>query len=572
MDTIGTDHGVAPDLSVTKNPQFRRAEPDKKPFLWPILSATLIASIFTAGCSNNNVASWKELRDDAETQMYSGHYSRAESESKAACNFARLSSVSDNERAACLLTLGTAQLQSAQFSLAEKSLLQARDCVHNPKSYTGWLKPLLRVIPSVRYDDLSILTLINNRLAQLYLAEAKFAKAQTFADDAMRTGLEPYTVALKIAARPRNEKDTHWAFRKRLNYADALCTAAEVARQAGDYRNCRSLCVKADEILDTLHAQNSDLEDSRIALLQVEAMQELDSGRYHEADKLSQSALLMCVGTHGWYSPSTFKAGNTLAYTYVVEQHYSGAIHLIEKYMGNEQVSMHAHPVHCRTMLLNAISWNAVTHGHQPVVPSFEFAIKNDTIAYGEANPVLAEDFDGFAAYKLAIGDTQSASELLRKSLEILQSSLGAAHPRTVSILNELAGLSLMEGGDGDLKQADQYAHSALEILSKGNLQFTPEWERTINTIGVIAERKHDQAAAESAFKQLSAAQLSGAPVSSSLICGLKNYAAIMRHTARDAEAAQLEARIRQLQSDAAYRDDSGLYRQVGYLAMPAAR
>jgi tetratricopeptide (TPR) repeat protein len=446
--------------------------------------------------------------------------------------------------------------------------LQALDTWQNSKSPASLLKPLLRAIPKVRNDDLRLQTQINTRIAQLYIIEAKFDKAQTYIDAATRSAEELYAVASK--EHPQNSADTAWVINRKVNYAEFITASGEIARAKGDYRQCRALCEKANGILDSLHVEkNSNVDDAISENLQAEAQEELDSGRYQEAEKLSESALRRSVGTHGWYSPITFAGANNLADVYVVEQRYNRAVSLINKFLCHEMASMNGHPTHCRTTVLNALCWSEIRHGKQPVAPQFEWAIQHDTATFGENHPALAEDYNGYAAYKLAAADPSSASALLTKSLAILQTAYGTAHPQTVSTLNDLAGVELSEEGDDKLKEADQYAQSALDICGKYNLQLTPEWERAMNDVGIIAMRKHDDTEAEAIFKRLSDAQLSGAPVNGSLLCGLKNYAAILRHNGKDDEASQLDARVKQ--AEASTHEDFGHYRQIGYLVMPDA-
>jgi hypothetical protein len=81
--------------------------------------------------------------------------------------------------------------------------------------------------------------------------------------------------------------------------------------------------------------------------------------------------------------------------------------------------------------------------------------------------------------------------------------------------------------------------------------------------------RKNDKAGAEKAFAELSTAQQSGAPVTESLLCGLKNYAVFLHRTGRGEAASQMDARVEQLEANAGFGAGKDHDLQVGYLSLP---
>jgi tetratricopeptide (TPR) repeat protein len=173
--------------------------------------------------------------------------------------------------------------------------------------------------------------------------------------------------------------------------------------------------------------------------------------------------------------------------------------------------------------------------------------------AAGGAGDALVDALYDLARAQRRQGQLDEAARSYRRALEICERTRGSHHPDVATILNNLA---VVEAARGDYDAAQPLLERALTVRRVAFGEADPLTARSMNNLALLYAAQGKADAAEPLYRSaLAILERAARGSKSDLRQVLENYAALLRETGRDPEAAELEVRARLIRSTSLARE-----------------
>jgi tetratricopeptide (TPR) repeat protein len=161
----------------------------------------------------------------------------------------------------------------------------------------------------------------------------------------------------------------------------------------------------------------------------------------------------------------------------------------------------------------------------------------------GPRNPRLAPSLDNLAELYYAQGKYAKAETLFKRALAVNGKVLGPEHRGLIMSLHHLA---LLYWAQGRYTEAEPLYKQVLMILEKDVGPAHSDVAPWLDTLALLYYYKGDYAKAEPLYRRaLAIAEEVLGPDHPDMAVGLENYAALLRKTSRELEAAKIEGRAK---------------------------
>ena len=270
--------------------------------------------------------------------------------------------------------------------------------------------------------------------------------------------------------------------------------------------------------------------------------------RYSEADPLFARALAIWERTLGPEHPRFATVLSNTAVFYTAQGRHRDAEALLDRALViREQALGPEHP-DVATSLHNLGSVYRVQGRYDETAEVYRRALAIREAVLGPDHPDVAYTLNNLAALSRVRGRLAVAISLYERALAIWEQTFGPDHPRLAASLNGLAAAVLGERGRTD--EAEALFRRALRIVETAHGPVHPGVATILNDLAPPLPRPplprprrvRTGRASVSAVPRPSAETIFG-PAHPALVPSLEGYAALLRETGRDSEAAAMETR-----------------------------